>query len=95
MSDMRRQTVSAAQARRRFSALLSRVAARGESIVIERHGEPLARLVPLGRPRKSSLADVRGWLKDSDPFFATIDRIVARRHHGHPRGMPPSRRRQR
>ena len=82
---MARQTVSVADAKKSLSRLLARVSARGESIVIERRGEPVARLVPVDRWQRGSLADVRGWLDASDPFFAEMNRIVRARHARRPR----------
>ena len=42
-------TVTALEAKTRFGQLLDRVS-RGEEIVITRHGKPVARIVPEGRP---------------------------------------------
>ena len=47
-------SVSAFEAKTRFGALLERVA-QGEEIVITRHEKPVARLVPEGRPRQTSV----------------------------------------
>ena len=49
-------TISAFDAKTRFGELLDRVVS-GEEIVITRHDQPVARIVPEGRP---SLEDVRG-----------------------------------
>lgn len=46
------RTAGSSQARKRLSEPLDRVAA-GESFVITRHGEPIARLVP-ARPKEAS-----------------------------------------
>jgi prevent-host-death family protein len=43
--------ISAFQAKNTLGSLLDRVE-RGEEITITRHGKPVARLVPLGRPIK-------------------------------------------
>ena len=43
------RTVSASDASRHFSTILG-YAASGETIVITRHGEPIAQLVPYRRP---------------------------------------------
>lgn len=85
---MHERTVSLAEAKRSLTKLLTTVASRGESILIERRGEPLARLVPVARRRRRNLANVRGWLDDSDPFFAEIDAIVRERHARRPRSTP-------
>jgi prevent-host-death family protein len=90
---MRQRAVGVAQAKKSFSELLGRVAYRGESIVIEKRGRALARLVPITQERKPSLARVRGWLDDDDPFFAAITAIVAARHTRRPRTAARRRRR--
>jgi len=82
---MRQRAVGVAQAKKSLSELLSRVAYRGESIVIQKRGRALARLVPLSQEGKLSLARVRGWLDDDDPFFSAITAIVAARHARPPR----------
>jgi prevent-host-death family protein len=41
------KTVSAFEARRNFGKMLQDVAAKGDKIVVERHGEPVAVMVPL------------------------------------------------
>jgi prevent-host-death family protein len=90
---MASREVSVAEAKRSLSELLSRVVYRGESIVIAKRGRPVARLVPVTPDSRSSLADVRGWLEDSDPFFAAMDEIASARHARRARSGPPSRRR--
>lgn len=94
MNIMGQRAVSVAEAKRSLSELLSRVAYRGESIVIAKRGKPVARLVPVTSSRRKSLADVRGWLDDTDPFFAVVENIVSDRHTRRPRAAGPSRRRQ-
>lgn len=85
---MGQRAVSVAEAKRSLSELLSRVAYRGESIVIAKRGKPLARLVPIAPQGRPSLADVRGWLEDTDPFFAAMEAITAARHARRPRRAP-------
>ena len=41
------ETVSAADANRRFSSLLRRVR-EGQSVIVTSHGKPIAKIVPLG-----------------------------------------------
>ncbi len=43
------KTISASEAKTHFARLLERVA-KGERIVITRHGTPVARLVPFAKP---------------------------------------------
>ena len=80
------ESVNVAEAKRRFSDLLGRVAYGGETVVITRRGRPMAKLVPHGATGKDErLAAVRGWLADDDPFFERIDSIVAARAGHRPR----------
>lgn len=77
-------TYSAAEAKRLFADLLGRVAYGGETIVIERRGKPMAKLVPVDREFRQ-LAQVQGWLDDDDPFFDAIDQAVQARSAHIPR----------
>lgn len=79
------RTFNVAEAKRRFSDLLGRVAYGGETILITRRGRPMAKIVPLDEASKPHPADIRGWLEDDDPFFAEIDAIVASRPEHRPR----------
>lgn len=78
-------SVSVAEAKRRLGELLGRVAFGGATVLITRHGRPMAKLVPPGEGGPAHPAGVKGWLDDDDPFFATIDEIVAVRAHHRPR----------
>ena len=79
-------SVNVADAKKRFSDLLGRVAYGRETVVITRRGRPMARLVPPDSPSPDEgLAAVRGWLEDDDPFLATVDAIVAGRARRRPR----------
>jgi prevent-host-death family protein len=79
-------SVNVAEAKKRLSDLLGRVAYAGETVLITRRGRPMARLVPLEPPDAGEgLAGVRGWLGDEDPFFDRIDTIVAARGRRRPR----------
>jgi prevent-host-death family protein len=76
------QQISVADARQNLAEILGQVAYGGEAFVITKKGRPMARLVPVlpadipAKP-KGSLADVKGWLEDDDPFFKELDRIRA------------------
>lgn len=87
-------SVNVAEAKRRFSDLLGRVAYGGETVVITRRGRPMARLVPpAGAGEEDGLAVVRGWLEDDDPLMKKVDAIVAARLRHQPRvyrRRPPS-----
>lgn len=92
----KREAFNVAEAKRRFSDLLGRVAYGGETILITRRGKPMARLVPpAGAEREAHLAEVRGWLEEDDEFFDTIDEIVASRAAHRPRVLKPGSRRSR
>jgi prevent-host-death family protein len=86
-------SVNVAEAKRRLSDLLGRVAYGGETVLITRRGRPMARLVPVGAQDESEgLAEVRGWLDDKDPFFEDIGRVVAQRARHRPRAYRATRR---
>lgn len=80
---MRRTTVESvnvAEAKRRLSDLLGRVAYGGETVLITRRGRPMARLVPpVSTGASEGLAEVQGWLRNEDPFFGRVDEVVAAR----------------
>ncbi len=79
-------SLNVAEAKKHFSDLLSRVAYRGETVLITRRGKPMAKLVPADAPDEAVFLDtVEGWLEDDDPFFAAIDKIVAERSRHVPR----------
>jgi prevent-host-death family protein len=78
------QEVNVAEAKRRLSDLLGRVAYGGETVLITRRGRPMARLVPPGDVGEG-LAAARGWLEADDPFFAAVDSAIAARAKHRPR----------
>ncbi|MDH3599375.1 MAG: type II toxin-antitoxin system prevent-host-death family antitoxin [Candidatus Tectomicrobia bacterium] len=83
---MKTSHVNVAEAKRRFSDLLGRVAYGKETITITRRGKPMAKLVPISSEDKPPhLADVQGWLNEDDAFFSTMDTIVAERARHTPR----------
>ena len=87
------ESVNVAEAKKRLSDLLGRVAYGGESVLITRRGRPMARLVPAGPPEAGEgLAGVRGWLADEDPFFDRVDEAVAARARHRPRAYARARR---
>lgn len=49
---MAETTISAFDARRKFGKVLDCVAARGDSVIVERHGEPVAAVVPIAAYRQ-------------------------------------------
>jgi prevent-host-death family protein len=71
------ECVSVAEAKRRFSELLGRVAFGGETIVIARRGRPMARLSPAVEPgAEEGLAAVKGFLDEDDPLFARLADVM-------------------
>lgn len=85
MSRTAARSVSVAEAKKRLSDLLGRVAYGGETVVITRRGRPMAKLVPPAADESEGLATVRGWLDEDDPLFASIEAIVAARARHRPR----------
>ena len=78
--------VNVAEAKRRLSDLLGRVAYGKETITITRRGRPMAKLVPIGpEEEKPHIADAQGWIEEEDEFFAIIDDMVAKRDQHVPR----------
>ena len=85
-----------AEAKKRFSELIGRVAFGGITVLITRRGRPMAKLVHSNSPEGSlHLGDVKGWLDENDSFLATVDEIVKSRSQHRPRalqrGRPPGR----
>ena len=63
------KTVAAFEARRKFGKILQEVAGKGDRFVVERHGEPVAAVVPI--------AIYERWKKERREFFDTIRQIQA------------------
>jgi prevent-host-death family protein len=49
-----------AEARRDFPSLIDEVVEKNEKIVITRHGKPVARLIPFGKPPQNDRHPLRG-----------------------------------
>ncbi len=81
---MAEQTINIADAKKRFSELLGKVAYGKERIVITKRGRPMARLIPT-EESFSHLADAEGWLDDNDPFFDAIGSLINNRKQHTPR----------
>ena len=78
--------VNVAEAKRRLSDLLGRVAYGGETLLITRRGKPMARLVPVkGGEERNHLRSLHGWLQDEDPYIKIIEDIVRARPRHRPR----------
>jgi len=64
------KTVSAFDARRQFGSLLNDVDARGNTILVTRHGEHVAAIVPI--------AVYEQWKRQRDNFNAMWDELASR-----------------
>lgn len=88
--------LNVAEVKQRLSELIARVAYGSETVLITRRGRPMATLAPCraaeGEPH---LADVKGWLDDTNPFFAAVDDVVASRANHRPRVLASPKRRSR
>ena len=76
--------VQASEAKTHLSQLLDEVE-RGETIIITRHGRPIARIVPEASQRQQeidqAMADIEELRKDTGKV--SIEEILAWRHEGH------------
>jgi antitoxin (DNA-binding transcriptional repressor) of toxin-antitoxin stability system len=69
--------VSATEAARTFSDLLNRIRYRGEEFVVERAGEPVCRMTPVGASGRMTLKELAQRLRDlpgADSAFAAAVR---------------------
>jgi len=82
-------SIPAAEFKRKFSDFLGRVMFKHEHFIITRRGRPVAEISP-SQDQPQHVADVKGWLEDSDPFFSIVDGIVADRRRHTPRSEPPA-----
>jgi len=77
--------IQSSEAKAQFSELLDQVE-RGETIVITRHGKPIARLVPDEEARRARAAQaierIKELRKHTKP--ATIEEIIAWKNEGRP-----------
>lgn len=79
------RTVGAFEAKTHLSELL-RAVERGETVIISRHGKPVARLGPIQPDNKDSLADTIAAIRrqrDTLPSF-TVDELIGYRDEGRP-----------
>jgi len=80
------RTVQSAEAKARFSSLLDDVE-RGETIVITRHGKPIARIVPEvvdeRARRREAIEAIRAFRETLPKPGMTIEEILSARHEGH------------
>ena len=90
------ETLSVADAKRRFSELIERVQ-RGERFVVARRGTPVLGLVPPDEVARTETRPKRGFLalmgalegvEGADEWYEDMQRIVADRQNQMPREMP-------
>ena len=78
------RSIQAAEAKARLSSLLDEVE-RGQTIVITRHGRPIARIVPEADHRQAGIARAMAEIEEfrkTMPKIALED-ILSARHEGH------------
>ena len=78
------RSIQSAEAKAHLSRLLDEVE-RGETIVITRHGKPIARLVPETEQRRAKVARFKARIEEfrkSAPKLS-IAEILSARHEGH------------
>jgi prevent-host-death family protein len=77
-------TVSAYEAKTHLPRLI-RAAERGETVIITRHGKPVAKLAPVEDQRRESVAEVMKRMEALRRRLpkVSIDEILAWRHEGH------------
>lgn len=77
--------ISATEAKARLAALLSDVE-RGETVMITRHGKPVARLIPLetdeGERRLQAVQALREWRKTLPRTNMSVEDILSARDEG-------------
>lgn len=82
------ESLNIAEAKKRLSELVGRVAHGGEEILLTRRGKPMARLVPIrDKETLRPLSELEGWLEDDDEFFTLMDEIVRNRASDPPRSL--------
>lgn len=83
------RSLSIAQFKAHLSEAVDDVRQRGHEIVIEKHGKPVARLVPIeGSPR--GLLGLAGLFEgdDAEVFADALDAVVTSRRKDRPRRVP-------
>ena len=82
--------ISATEATRSFSDVVSRVKYRGEEFLVEKGGEPVCRIEPVG-PRGCTGVELRqliDQLPSLDPGYAALTKDVVRKQPKIPRTSP-------
>ncbi len=76
--------IQASEAKTHFPQLLDEVE-RGETVIITRHGRPIARLVPEAERRQAEIDDAIRAIKEIQKRTGkvTVEEILSARHEGH------------
>jgi prevent-host-death family protein len=76
--------IQASEAKTHLSSLLDDVE-RGETLVITRHGKPIARLVPDEAGQKADVEQAIAKIRELRKTFGkmSIEEIIASKHEGH------------
>lgn len=80
------RTVQATELKAKLSAILGDVE-RGETVIVERHGRPIGKIVPFddGRDQREKAAQaIRAYKASGIKTGITVDDILAARHEGRP-----------
>jgi prevent-host-death family protein len=64
------KTISAFEARRQFGSVLDDVAGRGDHVIVERHGKPVAAVLPISFYER--------WNTRRERFFSMLEEIAER-----------------
>lgn len=73
------RTIAAVDARRQFGKVLNEVMAKGDSYLVERHGEPVAAVVPIRLYEQ--------WKRERDAFFDRMEETAKRANMSEEEGM--------
>lgn len=76
--------IQASEAKTHLASLLDEVE-RGETLIITRHGKPIARLVPDESSRKQDVEQAIAKIRELRKSFGkvSIEEIIASKHEGH------------
>ena len=85
----RPKKISASDAARHFSDLVNRVLYRGDEYIVERAGEPVCRIVPLGSPATLDGEEAARLLEGLPPTDDEFARDIARVIRDQPRASVP------
>ena len=82
------RSVSIADLKSHLSQLVGEVQFAGGRLIIEKHGKPVAMLVPIEGARAEGLLGLLGAFDDAPGFAEVLDEVVASRKADRPRKVP-------